>query len=95
MEKSYYRKLYIYAANYFSHGIPNKTHKKQKHRAHLKVPTILVLSSFTPQKSKSHETTSHLHKHVLSNMITLEIPDERHHSPNQRPIKSWFKTMFL
>jgi hypothetical protein len=54
MKKSYYRKLHIYAVHYFSHGIPNKTHKLQKHRAHLKVPTILVLSSFTSQKSKSH-----------------------------------------
>jgi hypothetical protein len=54
MKKSYYRKLHTYAAHYFSHGIPNKTHKKQKHRAHSKVPTILVLPSFTPQKSKSH-----------------------------------------
>jgi len=37
-----------------------------------------------PQKSKSHQTTSHLHKHVLPNTNVLKIPNELHHSLDQR-----------
>jgi hypothetical protein len=67
-------------------GIPNEIYRKYKHKTHSKVPKAWVFFFFTPQKSKSHQTTSHLHKHVLPNTNALKIPNELHHSLDNRPL---------
>jgi hypothetical protein len=79
-------KLYIYAAHYFPHGIPNKTQRKHKHIAPNNFSTLFL----HPSKIQMLLNNITFIKHVLPNTIALEIPNELHHSPDHKPLESWF-----